>query len=121
MSGTIVIRDLDTMRELIDGMQETASQGYDLVGYCGTWVTQKDGFEPSPVCALRPFAAAMDAVEGALDEAFWIFQAKWSALTSGVADSIIDFQRTEGNVVDTMDTLLNRPTKVYVNGKVMYE
>ncbi len=119
MSGDIRISDLDTMRDLIDSMQTTGGQGFDLVDYTKTWVTQKGGFEPSPVCALRPFAAAMDLVEEALDDAFWTFQSRWSALTEGVAHAVVDFQKTEGNVVDSVDGLLNRPVTVYVNGKPM--
>lgn len=119
MSGEIVIRNLDTMRELIDCMQETGGQGYDLVNYTKTWVCQKDGFEPSSVCALRPFAAAMDLISEAMDDAMWTFQAKWSALTTGVADAILDFEKQDGKVVDTMDGLLNRPVTEYVNGKPM--
>ena len=118
-SGEIVIRNLDVMRDLIDKMQETGSQGYGIVNYTSTWVCQKDGFETSPVCALRPFAAAMDVIEEAIDDAFFTFQARWSALTSGVADAVLAFEKKEGDVVDTMDGLLNRPVPVYVNGKPM--
>lgn len=118
-SGEIVIRNLDVMRDLIDGMQETGLQGYDLVSYTSTWVCQKDGFEPSDVCALKPFAAAMDVIEESLDEAYAIFQSRWSALTEGVAAAVMDFERQDDHVVDSMDGLLNRPVPVYVNGKQM--
>lgn len=118
-SGEIVIRNLDVMRELIDKMQETGAQGYDIRNYTTEWVCQKDGFEPSPLCALRPFAAAMDVIEEAISDAFLTFQSRWSALTTGVADAVLDFEKQEGNVEDTMDALLNRPVPVYVNGKPM--
>jgi hypothetical protein len=121
MSGQIDIESIPRMRGLIEAMQTPAAEGGELMEYATTWVTQKDGFEPSPVCALRPFARAMEAMESAFNDAFSTYQQRWTGLTEGVARSLVDFEVTEGKVTDSFDALLHRRTRVYVNGKLAYE
>lgn len=65
-------------------MAELAEQADAIVRHARDWVCRRDGFEPSPVCVLRPLAAAMDPLESAFVELGRRLDDQWRDLTDGL-------------------------------------
>lgn len=68
-------------------MDEAAEQAEQIVDYATRWVANRAGFEPSPVCLLRPLAEAMDAVAWAFEQAGEAFAEQWAEVRAGVVES----------------------------------
>lgn len=106
MSGHIKIDSVQDMHTLVNTMPTLDLQGIDLLNYARTWVCQKDGFETSSVCALRPFAGAMDTLQTAFEESFTTFSQHWNDLRHAVAQAIVDYEKQEHTTVETMNSIL---------------
>jgi hypothetical protein len=68
--------------------------------YARQWVCQRDGFEPSAVCLLRPLAALMDVLADgflALEERAL---ADWASLRAGVGEFSDELQHLDDAVAD---------------------
>ena len=74
--------DLD---RLDDDMEVLAGQLRSVTRYARRWVCQRDGFEPSPVCLLRPLAPLLDLVADGFLELERRGLADWADLREGVA------------------------------------
>lgn len=68
-------------------MDEAADQADRIVQHATTWVANRAGFEPSPVCLLQPLAEAMDAVAWAFERAGEEFAQQWAEIRAGVVTS----------------------------------
>lgn len=64
----VFVADWGDLRRLPRALDEAAAQADEVTAHAVRWVAQRDGFEPSPVCLLRPLAEAMDAVRRAFEE-----------------------------------------------------
>lgn len=64
----IEVDDLEELRALPATLHELSIQAREIVEYAGTWVCATDGFQPSPVCVLRPLVPVLTRLEEAFDE-----------------------------------------------------
>ena len=78
------VEEWDDLRRLPALMDDVGGQGAAVVRHARRWVADPAGFEPSPLCLLRPLAEAM----AALDDAFAAFgrraESQWEDLRDGV-------------------------------------
>jgi hypothetical protein len=63
----LFVTDWDDLRRLPGVLDETADQAAAITAHAVRWVARPDGFEPSPVCLLRPLAEAMGVVRAAFE------------------------------------------------------
>lgn len=75
----LFVEDWGDLRRLPGALGTTADQAEEITAYAARWVAQRDGFEPSPACLLRPLAEAMDVVRAA-------FEASGRAAVEALAD-----------------------------------
>lgn len=83
-SAEVYVADWDDLRRLPLVMDEAADQADRIVDHARTWVANRAGFEPSPVCLLRPLAEVMDVVAWAFDRAGEAFAEQWAEVRAGV-------------------------------------
>lgn len=74
--------DLDRLDEEMAGL---AGQVGELTSYARRWVCQRDGFEPSPLCLLRPLAELMDLLADGFGDLRDVAIEDWAELRYGVA------------------------------------
>ncbi|WP_244930005.1 hypothetical protein [Nocardioides sp. W7] len=65
-------------------MDEVAEQADRIVAHATTWVANRAGFEPSPVCLLRPLAEAMEVIGTAFGRMGDEFAESWADVRTGV-------------------------------------
>ena len=80
----VFVEEWTDLRRLPQVMDEVAEQADRIVGHATRWVANPAGFEPSPVCLLRPLAEAMDAVAWAFRRTGDEFGEAWADVRSGV-------------------------------------
>ncbi|GEP36486.1 hypothetical protein NPS01_01490 [Nocardioides psychrotolerans] len=85
----------DDLEALPARMADLAQQADEIVRHARAWVCRRDGFEPSPVCVLRPLAAAMDPLEAAFAELGRRFEDQWRDLTDGLRRAAADLAATD--------------------------
>lgn len=83
-SAEVFVEEWVDLRRLPLVMDDVADQAARIVGHATTWVASRSGFEPSPVCLLRPLAEAMDLVRWAFERAGREFAEEWSDVRAGV-------------------------------------
>lgn len=98
-SEVFVERWLD-LRRLPEVMDDVADQAAQVVDHAVTWVARRDGFEPSPVCLLRPLAEAMDQVGAAFEELGRRYAAQWQEIRDAVVTAGADLARSDRLAVD---------------------
>lgn len=89
-SRTLEVATWADLAALPARMAELAEQADAIVRHARAWVCRRDGFEPSPVCVLRPLAAAMDPLEGAFVELGRRLDDQWRDLADGLRAAAID-------------------------------
>lgn len=89
--------DLQRLPQVMDEAGEQADQ---IVRYARTWVANRAGFEPSPVCVLRPLADAMDAVAWAFEQTGEAFAEQWAEVRAGVVESQRLLAASDGRATD---------------------
>jgi hypothetical protein len=100
----VLVREFDDFRHLTTAYDEVGAQRLDLSRYVGRWVCDREGFEPSPACVLRPLAEAMDVVRAGFEELADEFGRRWSrgrdaimaserALRAAELDVVLDLRR----------------------------
>lgn len=83
-SAEVYVADWDDLRRLPQVLDEVADQADQIVQHATRWVANRAGFEPSPVCLLRPLAEAMDAVAWAFTRTGDEFAEQWAVVRAGV-------------------------------------
>ena len=58
--GDIDISSWTDLDGLPDDIEVLVAQAHEIFQHARTWVCQRAGFEPSPVCLLSPLAELMD-------------------------------------------------------------
>lgn len=91
--------DLDRLDE---DMVLLAEQLRSVTGYARRWVCQRDGFEPSPLCLLRPLAPLLDVVADGFLELERRALGDWADLREGVAGTGGDLLGIDLRVRDRM-------------------
>jgi hypothetical protein len=84
MGAEVHVESWADLRRLPQVMDEIGEQLDEVVTHARTWVARRDGFEPSPVCLLRPLAEAMGLVEAAFAGLGREFGEQWGAVRAGV-------------------------------------
>lgn len=74
----------EELRRLPRLLEELAEQATEVTEYAVRWVACRDGFEPSPVCLLRPLAEAMGVVRAAFEQAERAAVAELVGIAAGV-------------------------------------
>jgi hypothetical protein len=83
-SAEVFVERWGDLQQLPYVMDEVADQMEGIVEHATTWVANRAGFEPSPVCLLRPLAEAMDLLAQAFEELGEEFAEQWAQVRAGV-------------------------------------
>lgn len=83
-SAELFVEQWADLRRLPLVMDDVADQADRIVAHATTWVAGRAGFEPSPVCLLRPLAEAMDVVARGFEALGSEFAREWSQVRDGV-------------------------------------
>ncbi|MBM0126049.1 hypothetical protein [Pimelobacter simplex] len=99
MTLSAVWADLD---RLDDQMAELAGQAAELTSYARRWVCQRAGFEPSPLCLLRPLAELMDLLADGFGELRDLALEDWADLRHDLVLTRQDLRAVDDGVVGLM-------------------
>ena len=89
--------DLDGLPADVDVL---AAQAHEIFEHARTWVCQRGGFEPSPVCLLAPLADLMDLFAQGFTEVERIAVADWQSIRDAVAAASADLKAVDQLVAD---------------------
>jgi hypothetical protein len=87
---TIEVTDWADLRALPRAMDALEAQLGDVVRHARRWVCNRDGFEPSPACLLRPLAELMDQLDAAFAGAGRRFAEQWQEVRDGLVVAATD-------------------------------
>ena len=100
--GDIDVTSWTDLEHLPAEMDALAGQFAEIFGYARTWVCQREGFEPSPVCLLRPLAELMDVLVGVLGVVERIGRDHWDDLHDAVVAITADLRTVDQWVADAL-------------------
>lgn len=104
-SAEVYVEDWQDLRRLPAVMDEVAEQADLIVGHARTWVANRAGFEPSPVCLLRPLAEAMDLVDWAFRRLGEELDEQWSQVRAGVVAAEWELRSSDDRATTTSAAL----------------
>lgn len=91
--------DLDGLPGDIDVL---AAQAREVFAHARTWVCQRAGFEPSPVCLLSPLAELMDLLAQGFSEVEGCAVRDWESIRSAVVATTADLKAVDQLVADRL-------------------
>ncbi len=91
--------DLDGLPAEMDVL---AGQWAEIIAHASRWICQKEGFEPSPVCLLRPLADEMDLLRELFGVVDRLCAAEWADLRESVVATTADLKAIDQMVADMM-------------------
>ena len=89
--------DLDGLPGDIDVL---ARQAHEIFEHARTWVCQRGGFEPSPICLLGPLADLMDVLAQGFTEVEQVAVADWQSIRDAVTAATADLKAVDQLVAD---------------------
>ena len=89
--------DLDGLPADLDVL---AAQAHEIFEHARTWVCQRGGFEPSPVCLLSPLAELMDVFAQGLTEVERVAVADWKSIRDAVVATTSDLKAVDQLVAE---------------------
>jgi len=89
--------DLDGLPADIDVL---AGQAHQIFEHARTWVCQRSGFEPSPVCLLAPLADLMDVFARGFTEVEQVAVHDWQSIRDAVVATTADLKAVDQLVAD---------------------
>ncbi|WP_435746259.1 hypothetical protein [Nocardioides sp. SYSU DS0663] len=95
-----ITADWDDLRRLPLLLDEAAGQAADVTAYAVRWVARREGFEPSPVCLLRPLAEAMEVVRWAFEEAGRAAVGELAELRTGIEVAARELEAADRRAAD---------------------
>lgn len=98
--GDIDITSWTDLDGLPDDIDVLAAQAHAIFDHARTWVCQRGGFEPSPVCLLSPLAALMDLFADSFTEVERIAVADWLSIRDAVVATTADLKAIDQMVAD---------------------
>ena len=98
-AGEVFLDAWVDLRRLPLVMDDVAAQADAIVHHARTWVAQREGFEPSPVCLLRPLAEVMDVVSAAFEQAGRALAREWAEVRAGVVTAERELAAAEESAV----------------------
>ena len=72
-----------------------AEQLTSITRYARRWACQRDGFEPSALCLLRPLAELMDRLADCFHDLERVGLEDWADLRAGVVATTADLRQTD--------------------------
>jgi len=94
-AGDVFVERWLDLRRLPEVMDDAGGQAAAIVEHAVTWVARRDGFEPSPVCLLRPLAEAMDQVAVAFEELGRRYAEQWREIRDAVVLSTAELEHAD--------------------------
>jgi hypothetical protein len=104
----VYVEDWQDLRRLPSVMDEVADQADRIVGHARTWVANRAGFEPSPVCLLRPLAESMDLVSWAFRRLGEEFGEQWTEVRAGVVTAERELAASDSGAAAASTALLRQ-------------
>lgn len=89
--------DLDGLPEDIDVLE---GQARAIFEHARTWVCQRAGFAPSPVCLLAPLAELMEVLAAGFNEVEERAVADWRSIRAAVVATTADLKAVDQMVAD---------------------
>jgi len=89
--------DLDGLPGDIDVL---AAQAHQIFEHARTWVCQRAGFEPSPICLLSPLAELMDVFAHGFNGVEQVAVADWRSIRDAVVATTADLKAVDQMVAD---------------------
>ncbi len=102
LDGAIDVTAWTDLAGLPDDMTTLGDQFAQICDHARRWMCRRDGFEPSPVCLLRPLAELVDLVADALDATEQVVRAEWVDLTDGVVETTRELRQLDAAVADRL-------------------
>ena len=100
--GDIDITSWTDLDGLPADIEVLAAQAHQLFEHARTWVCQRRGFEPSPVCLLAPLADLMDVFAHGFAEVERIAVDDWQSIRDAVVAATGDLKAVDQLVADWM-------------------
>lgn len=97
-STTIEVGAWSDLRTLPGAMDELGAQLDDVVGHARAWVCNPDGFQPSPVCLLRPLAEVVGVLDEVFAEVGERFAEQWDRVRAGLVVATAGLSSTDADV-----------------------
>jgi hypothetical protein len=94
----IVVQDWTDLEQLPGALDELAAQGEEVLAHALRWVASPAGFEPSPICVLRPLAEAMDLLGAGIERFGRGWASQWADLRGGAVRSAAELAATDRHV-----------------------
>lgn len=91
----LALASWDHLDDLATAGADLAEQAAAVVAHTVTWALRPDGFEPSPVCVLRPLAAALDPLADVVRALGRRLDEQWTDLDAGLRRTAQDLVATE--------------------------
>ena len=91
--------DLDGLPADIDVL---ATQAHEIFEHARTWVCQRGGFEPSPVCLLSPLGDLRDVFAQGFTEIERIAVADWLSIRDAAVATTADLKAVDQLVADRL-------------------
>jgi hypothetical protein len=98
--GDIDITSWTDLDGLPDGIDVLAAQAREIFEHARTWVCQRSGFEPSPLCLLGPLAELMDVFAQGFTEVEQRAVADWQSIRGAVVATTADLKAVDQMVAD---------------------
>ncbi len=98
--GDIDISSWTDLDGLPDDLEVLVAQAREIFQHARTWVCQRAGFEPSPVCLLSPLAELMDVLAQGFTEVERIAVADLQAIRDAVTATTADLKAVDQMVAD---------------------
>ncbi|MEZ0579640.1 hypothetical protein [Nocardioides sp. MH1] len=98
----IDIRAWADLEGLPGDLDELAGEAHQVFDYARTWVCQRAGFEPSPLCLLSPLADLMDVFAQGFDEVERLAVQDWASIRSAVVAATADLRSADDRVAEQM-------------------
>ncbi len=98
--GDIDITSWTDLDGLPDDIDVLAAQAHEIFEHARTWVCQRGGFEPSPICLLAPLADLMDVFANGFGEVEQVAVADWQSIRDAVVATTADLKAVDQMVAD---------------------
>jgi hypothetical protein len=102
----VLVREWYDFGHLLAAYDEVGAQRREVTDYVARWVCDREGFEPSPVCVLRPLAEGMDRIRQVFDDLGAEFDRRWAGHRDAVVESERRLRAAEQQVADRLRDLV---------------
>ncbi|MCY7397061.1 MAG: hypothetical protein LH468_13095 [Nocardioides sp.] len=94
----IEVTDWEELRRLPGAMQTLCGQAEEMVRHARAWVCSTEGFEPSPMCVLRPLVPVMHQLEDVFTRLGDELSQEWARLQLGVEQARAELEAADAAV-----------------------